>query len=93
MEHLITETLEAVARSQEEQARVLHAECDIALRMAKLLRTVRPEDLPQHPCYTEAAQGVAKEISSYLYTLAEFEEALADTIKHALKELRVSEEE
>lgn len=95
MQHLIQETLDAMVKSQEQLARSMHAQSRIVQRMARMIRRVDPREitvLPGEP-YTEAEQAVARQISGYVHTLADFEHALADHVKFAIKELRIAEEE
>jgi hypothetical protein len=92
---MIDEQLEAMAKSQEQLARSMQSESVIVTRMARLLRRIRANELTLvagYP-YTEAEINVLREIGSYVNALADFEEALANHVKYAIKELRVSEEE
>ncbi|HZG87115.1 hypothetical protein [Paenibacillus sp.] len=95
MQDLIDEQLLAFAKSQEQLGRALDAESAVVRRMAALLRKVPVEDLKRvkGDPYTEAELSVAREIAGYVNALADLEEALADFVKHAIKELRVAEEE
>lgn len=95
MEKQIEETLEAMAKSQEELARTLAAESDIVARMAELIQSVSPRELSSGPDgpYTETVVAVAKEISAYLHSLGDLEHALSDNVKAAVKELRTPDNE
>ncbi|WP_309122787.1 nucleoside-diphosphate sugar epimerase [Paenibacillus sp.] len=95
MKDIIDEQLQAMAKSQEQLARSMQAESVVVTRMASLLRRIRSNELTVvagHP-YTEAETTVMREIGAYVNALADFEEALANHVKYAIKELRVSEEE
>lgn len=95
MHDLINDQLQAMAKSQEQLARSMHAESIVVKRMARLLRRVPARDLTLNrgETYTEAETAVMREICAYVHSLADFEEALAEHVKYALKELRVAEEE
>ncbi|HZG56429.1 hypothetical protein [Paenibacillus sp.] len=95
MNGMIDESLSAMVKSQEQLARSLQAESVIAGRMAKLLRRVKGDELRRRggESYTEAEQSVAREIAAYVHGIADFEHALADHVKFAIKELRIAEEE
>ena len=95
MEKQIKATLEGMAKSQEEMARLLDAESIIVARMADVIGSVSARDLNDESPdpYTEALRSVAREISVYLQSLGDLEHALADNVKAAVKELRAPDEE
>lgn len=115
MEHQVDATLKAIAKSQEDLARLLHYQKEIVRRMSEVLRSVQADELAEekeehseehqhnivdsskeeevHNPYLSYAKLVAGEISSYLHSLAAFEEGLADNVQYAVKELRITDEE
>ncbi|HZG76312.1 MAG TPA: hypothetical protein VEZ72_10690 [Paenibacillus sp.] len=95
MRDIIDEQLQAMAKSQEQLARTMKAESFVVSRMARLLRRISADELTMRPGepYIDAEVSVLREIGSYVNALADFEVALSEHVKYALKELRVAEEE
>jgi hypothetical protein len=95
MDTQIEGMLAAMAKSQEQLARSLAAKSLVVLRMSHVLREVPNTAMPlgSGDPYTEPAQAVAKQINAYLHTLADLEDALADQMKAAMKELRTLDDE
>ncbi len=95
MRDVINDQLQAMAKSQEELARSMKAESIIVARLARLLRRIPANELTVQPGnpYAEAETIVLREIGSYVNAFADFETALSEHVKFALKELRVAEAE
>ncbi|WP_199618382.1 hypothetical protein [Paenibacillus alkalitolerans] len=96
MEHQIEFKLQAMAKAQEQLARIIRSESFVVMHMAQIACSI-PDNAQTivggaEP-FPSSAQLVTKQISGYLHTLAELEEALADNLKPAVKELRVVHEE
>jgi hypothetical protein len=96
MDHSIEASLDGIAKSQEQLARLLAAKSDLVLHMARMVTEVPLQDetvMGSEAAYTEAAQGISKQLSAYLHTLGDLEAALADNVKAAIEELRRDEGE
>jgi hypothetical protein len=94
MEHKITAIIHHMISSQQHLANVLEAERHIISRMAQIVK-----DIPDsHPSFNglegliKNSSEVTKTISSYLNSLADFEEAIADNLTAVMKELQIKDE-
>jgi|GEM_PF-3556227 len=92
MDSQVDNTLKAFARSQEQISRELYAESIIVTRLSKLVRKVDPGNIvcQSGQPYAQAEYAVCRQVSGYLHTMAELEDALADNLKALLKEIRQS---
>jgi hypothetical protein len=96
MEQYIESKLHAMAKAQEQLARLVAAESRMVLHMAGLAREIPGEAQPfvgGSAEFPRTAKLMTKQLSAYLQTVAELEEALADNLSLAVKELRIAEEE
>ncbi len=89
MEHQVTSTIEHMANSHQEMARILEAKRDMVVHIANLIT-----EIPDVEISFKGLEGVSKNsmlitenITAYLIGLAEFEEAIAENLSHVMKEL------
>jgi len=95
MQSKIDGMLTHMSHSKQQMARVLDAERQVAVRMAQIIH-----DLPdEHPEFDgvsgliENSSQINKSIISYLSSIADLQEALAETLNHVVKEMGSNEEE
>ncbi|UVI28656.1 nucleoside-diphosphate sugar epimerase [Paenibacillus spongiae] len=94
-QHIVTELIEHMSHSHEHMANVLEAKRHVAVRMAQMVNAL-PD---QHPEFggmgglMESSHAVTNSVVSYLNSIAELQETIAETIKSIMKELSEEEEE
>jgi hypothetical protein len=84
-----------MATSQQEMAKILEAKRHIAVRMAQLVQDI-PEQNPSFDSIeelTENSLNMTKNIATYLNSLADLEDALADNLAIVMKEVDIPEDE
>lgn len=95
MQALTTEIVIHMAHSHQQLARILDAKRHVTMRMAELVHTL-PDVHPQlnglDGLLDNAAQ-VTKSVIAYLNSLAELEEATAETLTSVLQAARTVDEE
>lgn len=94
MEHKVTEFISYLARSHQELARIIEAKKDVVVNLGRLICAI-PDDHDasnQYEAVIQNSQNVTKSLSSYLNSLADLEEALADNLSHVFKELQGNDE-
>lgn len=90
MQDQITSILEHMAKSQHELARTLEAKREVIAHMAKMVSEI-PD---QHPSFGEIealmehSLSITKGITSYLNSLAELEDAIADNLSPIVKAMK-----
>jgi methyl-accepting chemotaxis protein len=94
MEQEITEIIHHMLSSQQQMAKVLEAERHIIDHIAKIVNGIpdlRPS-LYGVEAIVKNSSEVTKTISSYLVSLADFEEALAENLTAIMTELQIKDE-
>lgn len=95
MQSKIDEMLTHMSHSHQQMARVLDAERQMAVRMAQIIHDL-PDADPEfdgiHGLIENSGQ-INKSIIAYLGSIADLQEALAETLNHVVKELGNHEEE
>ncbi|NOV04253.1 hypothetical protein [Paenibacillus planticolens] len=90
MQEQITSILEHMAKSQHEMARTLEAKREVVVHMAKMVSEI-PDHNPtfgEIEALMEHSLSITKGISSYLNSLAELEDAIADTLSPIVKAMK-----
>ncbi|WP_308635568.1 nucleoside-diphosphate sugar epimerase [Paenibacillus silvisoli] len=93
MQHIVTEMIEHMSRSQEQLARVLEAKRHVAVRMAQIVHAL-PDTHPGFGGVNELMDNshlMTKNVVAYLHSIAELQESLALTISAVMKEFDVPE--
>lgn len=93
MEKLSTEILVHLSHSHQQLARTLEAKRHVVMRMAELVHSL-PDVQPQLnglDGLLEQSSQVTKSVIAYLVSLADLEEALADSLSSVLKAAGKSE--
>ncbi|MBB3113632.1 hypothetical protein FHS18_005745 [Paenibacillus phyllosphaerae] len=95
MQHLVTEMIEHMSRSQEQMVRVLEAKRHVAVRMSQMVNALPSEypDFDGMGGLMQNSQAVTQNVIGYLNTLAELQETLAVTIGSIMKEMDSGEQE
>ncbi|MDB5054123.1 MAG: nucleoside-diphosphate sugar epimerase [Bacilli bacterium] len=94
MEQEITEIIHHMMSSQQQIAKVLEAERHIVDHIAKIVNEI-PDQFPSFndmEAIVKNTSEVTKTISSYLVSLADFEEAIADNLTAVMMELQIKDE-
>ncbi|MWV46853.1 nucleoside-diphosphate sugar epimerase [Paenibacillus sp. HJL G12] len=95
MQSKIDEMLTHMSHSHQQMARVLDAERQMAVRMAQIIHDL-PDSDPEFDGINgliENSGQINKSIIAYLGSIADLQEALAETLNHVVKELGSHEEE
>lgn len=95
MQHTINEMIGHMSHSYQQLARVLEAERHICVRMAQVVHAL-PDQSPAfggHSGVLKSCQGMNKNIVSYLNSIAELEETLAEQLASVMRELEAPDEE
>ncbi|MEC0241732.1 nucleoside-diphosphate sugar epimerase [Paenibacillus dokdonensis] len=95
MQSKIDEMLTHMSHSHQQMARVLDAERQMAVRMAQIIHDL-PDTDPEFDGINgliENSGQINKSIIAYLGSIADLQEALAETLNHVVKELGSHEEE
>ncbi|MCZ8513581.1 nucleoside-diphosphate sugar epimerase [Paenibacillus filicis] len=95
MQRQISGMLEHMATSQLEMAKILEAKRQIAVRMAQLIHDIPPTNPAFNgiEALTEHSMSITKNIATYLSSLADFEDALADNLAVVFKQVQIPDEE
>jgi methyl-accepting chemotaxis protein len=90
LQNRITANIKHMAKSQHELARILEAKRHVIMHMASMV-----EQIPdQNPSFGEVeglmeqSLGVTKGVTSYLNSLADLADAIADNLTHVMKEMK-----
>ncbi|WP_256759867.1 nucleoside-diphosphate sugar epimerase [Cohnella sp. WQ 127256] len=95
MQELLTEIVVHLSKSHQHMARILDAKRHVAVRMAHLVQML-PDENPQ---FTDldgilnSSSNVTKNVVSYLNSLADFQEAVADSLTNVVKAMGTPEDE
>lgn len=95
MQEKVDQIIIHMSNSNQHMARILDAEREIAVRMAQIIHAL-PDHNPQLEGISALIENsglINKNIISYLSTIADLEEAVAEHLTHVIKELRGHEEE
>lgn len=84
-----------MSNSHLQMARILDAERQMAAHMAQVIHELPDSNLEfdDISALINHSGGINKSIIAYLFSLADLEEALAETLGHVIKELGNQEEE
>ncbi|WP_333485655.1 nucleoside-diphosphate sugar epimerase [Paenibacillus sp. SYP-B4298] len=95
MQHKVDEIIEHLSISHQQLARVLEAKRHVAVRMAQIVHDIPDQhpDLDGFDGLVDSAQVVSKSVVSYLNSLADLQEMVAENLSHIMKELLAQEEE
>jgi hypothetical protein len=91
----ITEIIVHLSKSQQHMASVIEAKRHVAVRMAQIIHAL-PD---QHPSFDgvsglmEGSGMITKSIVSYLNSIADLQEAIAENLTHVMKEMSEQQEE
>jgi len=83
----LTEIVVHLSHSHQQMARILNAKRQVTVRMAQLVH-VLPDEHPQLnglEGLLESSSQVTKSVIAYLNSLADLEEAVADSMTHVMK--------
>ena len=95
MQNRITEMIVHMSNSHLHMATVIDAKRHVAVRMSQLIHAL-PD---QHPNFEgvsgliESSGMVTKSLVSYLNTIADLQEAMAENLTHVMKEIGERQEE
>ncbi|MGF7047126.1 hypothetical protein J2T13_001628 [Paenibacillus sp. DS2015] len=95
MQSKIDEIINHLSHSQQQMARILVAERHVAVHIAQIIHDL-PDPKPkceEIESLIENSEQINKSIISYMVSLADLQEALAENLKHVVKELCHDEEE
>jgi len=95
MQELLTEIVVHLSRSHQQMARILDAKRHVAVRMSHLVLAI-PDEHPQlHGLngLLDSSSNVTKNVISYLNSLAELQEAFAESMTHVVKAMDDSSDE
>lgn len=86
--------LEHISHSNRQIARVLEAERHVAVRMAQMIHDLPDEDpeLGGFAGLLDQANVVTKSVISYLFSVAELQEMVAEQMYHVVMEMEEDEE-
>ncbi|WEK53351.1 MAG: nucleoside-diphosphate sugar epimerase [Candidatus Cohnella colombiensis] len=86
-QELLTEIVTHLSHSHQQMARIIHAKREVSVRMAQLVDAL-PDAHPQLnglPGLLDNSGQVTKSIIAYLNSLADLEEAVAESLTHVMK--------
>ncbi|GIP57308.1 nucleoside-diphosphate sugar epimerase [Paenibacillus sp. FSL W8-0186] len=95
MEQKITELIIHLSHSHAQIARILDAERQVAVRIAQIIHAI-PDAEPAFDGtdgLIESAGRINKSVVSYLNSIAELQEAMAENLELVVKELKDQDEE
>lgn len=95
MQELLTEIVVHLSRSHQQMARILDAKRQVTVRMAQLVQAL-PDENPQFnglDGLLDSSSQVTKSVISYLNSLADLQEAVADSMTNVVKAMGDSAEE
>ena len=87
MQELLTELVVHMSQSHQQMARILDAKRQVTVRMAQMVYAL-PDEHPQLnglEGLLESSGQVAKSVVAYLNSLADLEEAMADSLTNIVK--------
>ncbi|QMV40813.1 nucleoside-diphosphate sugar epimerase [Cohnella cholangitidis] len=95
MQELLTEIVVHLSKSHQQMARILDAKRHVTVRMAHLVQTL-PDENPQFTDLSgivDSSSNVNKNVVSYLNSLADLQEAFADSMTNVVKAMGSSADE
>lgn len=95
MQELLTEIVVQLSKSHQQMARILDAKRQVTVRLAHLVTSL-PDEHPQFDGIEgilESSSNVAKSVIAYLNSLADFEEAVAESMTNVVKAMGDSADE
>ncbi|MFC5702247.1 nucleoside-diphosphate sugar epimerase [Cohnella faecalis] len=95
MEELMTEIVVHLSQSHQQMARILDAKRQVTVRLSHIVQGL-PDVQPQLNGLTGllgSSSQVNKSIVAYLNSLADFQDAVADSLTNVVKAITVSDEE
>lgn len=95
MQELLTEIVIQLSNSHQQMARVLDAKRHVTVRMAHMVQAL-PDENPQLnglEGILDSSANVTKSVIAYLNSLADFEEAVAESMTHVVKAMGESADE
>jgi hypothetical protein len=94
MEQEITAIIHHIMSSQQQMAKVLEAERHIIDHIAKMVNEIpdRRSSFYGMEAIVKNSNEVTKTISSYLVSLADFEESIAENLTAVMRELQIKDE-
>jgi predicted small metal-binding protein len=95
MQELLTEIVVHLSKSHQQMARILDAKRHVAVRMAHLVQAL-PDEHPQLnglDGLLDSSSNVTKGVISYLNSLADLQEAVADSMTNVVKAMGDSADE
>ncbi|MBB6732568.1 nucleoside-diphosphate sugar epimerase [Cohnella zeiphila] len=95
MQELMTEIVVHLSHSHQQMARILDAKRHVAVRMAQLIELL-PDEHPQLnglEGLVDSSSQVTKSVIAYVNSLADFQEAMADSLTQIVKAVGDSDEE
>ncbi|MEI7028212.1 nucleoside-diphosphate sugar epimerase [Paenibacillus sp. y28] len=95
MEQRVTDTIEHMAKSHGEMAKILDAKRHIAVRMSQIIVAIPDVGMTFGSVLdvTASAMDVSKNIAAYLNSFAELQDGIAENLSIVMKELKGTEEE
>ncbi|BBI35020.1 nucleoside-diphosphate sugar epimerase [Cohnella abietis] len=95
MQELLTEIVVHLSKSHQQMARILDAKRQVTVRMAHMVQAL-PDEHPQLSGLDgllDSSSNVTKSIVSYLNSLSDLEEAVADSLTQVVKAMADSDDE
>ncbi|MHA0857012.1 nucleoside-diphosphate sugar epimerase [Paenibacillus sp. CMAA1364] len=95
MQNKITEMVTHISHSHQQMARVIDSQRHVAVRMSQIVHSL-PDANPDFQGVDgiiESSSRVNKSIISYLNSIAELEESIAESLTQVMKEMGTSDEE
>jgi len=95
MQELMTEIVVHLSHSHQQMARILDAKRQVAVRMAQMVH-ILPDEHPQLDGLEGLLDGssqVTKSVIAYVNSLADLQEAMADSLTQLVKAAADTEEE
>jgi hypothetical protein len=95
MQELLTEIVIQLSNSHQQMARILDAKRHVTVRMAHLVQAL-PDEHPQFnglDGLLDSSTNVTKSVISYLNSLADLQEAVADSMTNVIKAMGDSADE
>jgi methyl-accepting chemotaxis protein len=95
VEQKVTAIIEHMAKSHQEMANILEAKRHVAVTMSHVITAIPDTHMSFSglDSMTEYSMGITENITSYLNSLADLEEAIAENLGYVMKELNITEEE
>lgn len=95
MQELMTEIVVHLSRSHQQMARILDAKRQIAVRMAQMV-SLLPDEHPQLNGLgglLDSSSQVTKSVIAYVNSLADLQDAMADSLTQIVKAIGEADEE